>query len=144
MENILKIAKEILDLNPPAILSGSLMLKIRGIDIGREPSDIDIVLNEYAAKFIIPPDYEVTEETVGSGLTSRCIRLNGIKLDILSNNEQFDEINGFRVAKVENLVKEKIRYANQHNDSAEKHKKDLEKMGYDLNSFAEPEYEPIF
>ena len=50
MEKLLSIAKQILDENPSASLTGTLMLKLRGIDLGREPHDIDILICDYAFK----------------------------------------------------------------------------------------------
>lgn len=50
IEKLKKIAKEILDANPKQniCVGGTLMLAMRGIDIGREPEDIDIIINDYA------------------------------------------------------------------------------------------------
>lgn len=126
MEKILSLAKQILDNNPDAILTGSLMLHIRGIDLNRDVTDIDILLGDYAYNFNKPNDMYFENIGTGSDVYFSRYKYNDIIIDIMGGSEDFDIIdNGFRIAKVENLIKKKITYSKQDNDKAEKHKNDL-------------------
>jgi len=133
--DILKIARDILDCNQSAVITGSLMLKIRGIDIGREPHDIDILLDDYAANFIFPVNYSVNEDcekAESRGAFSR-VYIDTVKIDIISSSEPFDVIDGYRVASVEFLVKAKMRYAREPGEGSQKHFNDLLRMGYGID-----------
>lgn len=131
VDRILLIAKKILDLNPDAFLTGSLMLYIRGYNLNREPKDIDILINNYADRLIFPEDVDVESTTMGSFKTSDSFIVDGIKVEVLSQKEEFDIINGFRVAKIDELVFAKILYYKNNDKTSKKHYDDLILMGYD-------------
>lgn len=131
MKDILNIAKEILNLNKTAYLTGTLMLKLRGIDLGREPKDIDILVNDYATNIILPKKWKNIEHlgfsSDGSGVK---YRYNNVIIDIMSSNETPEMINGFNLASVEGLMKAKYIYSQQNNVYSKKHLEDLKKMGF--------------
>lgn len=126
MEKLLTVAKEILDLNPTAILTGTLMLKLRGIDLGREPHDIDILLRDYATTIILPSSlYSHVENSTSSDESCSKFSYDDINIDVMSSNEDFDIVDGYRLAKVENLLKVKCLYSKQDNINAKKHIDDI-------------------
>lgn len=131
MEEILKVAKEILDLNENTSLTGTLMLKLRGIDLDRESNDIDILINDFAINIKFPTDSEVEILSNESYRDSfiRC-KYKEFIIDIISSNEPFEVVNGWRLGSVEELIKAKYEYSKQDHKSAQKHYDDLIKLGF--------------
>lgn len=130
MEKLLKIAKSILDINPNSALTGTLMLKLRGINLGREPHDIDILLCDYAPNIKFPDDLKVKHIGLASDGSGSKYEYDGIIIDILSSNEEHDVIDGLRLGSVEKLMDAKYRYSLQNFDNSTKHHDDLVKMGF--------------
>lgn len=131
MEPILAVAKELLDLNPNASLTGTLMLKLRGIDLGREPHDIDILFKDFADNFKFPADAEVENLNEKSyHYTTIKYKYKGFIIDVLSCNTPPEIVNGWRLGSVEELMQAKYEYSKQDNASAQKHYNDLVKLGF--------------
>ena len=127
---LLSIAKEILDLNDNASLTGTLMLKLRGIDLGRGIKDIDILIPDYAPNAIMPEHstLELSEEASdGSGIK---YIYKGVMVDILSSNEEPVIFKGIKMGTIDGLIKAKYEYSKQENSHALKHHEDLIKMGF--------------
>lgn len=137
MKELLKIAKEIIDLNKDKnsiMLTGTLSLWIRGLGnkIGRKPHDIDLLIDNYAPLALVP-EYikESKEEYCSDGTGVRYKTPNGIKIDIMSSSESFEIINGIPCSTLENLMNVKYIYAYQNNSDSEKHKNDIINLGYE-------------
>ena len=130
MENLLEIAKKILEINENACLTGTLMLKLRGIDLGREPHDIDILISDYAPNIKIPEGMKLEECGHSSDGSHAKYKYKGVEIDILSDGEEPEIVNGLKLGTVEKLIEKKYLYSIQNNSSAEKHHKDLIKLGY--------------
>lgn len=117
-------AENILLLNPKLLLTGTFMLKQRGISLDREPSDLDFI-SPGNIGMNWPSSFEVSEYDPNRNKNYACLqfKVNGFKVDILITNtpEEPEIINGLRCASVEGLIKAKQSYLN-----AEKHKKDLD------------------
>ena len=117
-------AKSILYLNPKLLLTGTFMLKQRGISLGREPSDLDFIApGKTDMKW--PSTFDVSEYDPNRNKNYACLqfKVNGFKVDILVTDapEEPEIINDLRCASVEGLIKAKQSYLN-----AEKHSKDLD------------------
>jgi len=130
MENLLKIAKEILEIKSGASLTGTLMLKLRGIDLGREPKDIDILICDYAPNIKFPEGFEFESRGFASDGCGARYEHKGIIIDVLSDGEQPENVNGWSLGTVEKLIQAKFHYSKQNNESAEKHHNDLVKLGF--------------
>lgn len=140
MKNLIEIAKQILALNPNASLTGTLMLKLRGIDLGREPHDIDILICDHAPAIVFPESWVLVEKGISSDGCSAKYEYNGIIIDVLSHGEKPDIIDGIQVGKLQSLLDAKYRYSLQGNSEAQKHHDDLVMIGY---KFPEISLEPI-
>lgn len=145
MKTLLKIAKDILDLNEYASLTGTLMLKLRGIDLGREPEDIDILIRDYATNIKLPEYLEKDAKTSGMASDGSGIKLryNGILIDVMSSSEEPEKINGYNLASVKGLIEAKYRYSLQDNTMAKKHYNDLIKLGFEFPNPIETEDLPF-
>lgn len=136
-EFLTSIAKKILDVNPNASLTGTLMLKLRGIDLGREPSDIDILICDYSPNITFPKYMEVESiKNASDGSDSRFKYIeNGhiMMIDVLSDGEEPEIVDGLKLGSVEELMNQKYWYSLQGNDNSKKHREDLVKMGFDFS-----------
>ena len=106
-------------------LTGTLMLLIRGIDLGRLPSDLDFVYPDKceAAEFL-----NLDFDGVSSDGKSVKYKYGDIKIDFFYSEEEQEVVNGWRVGSLNNLILAKEVYAQQDNASARKHREDLEKI----------------
>jgi hypothetical protein len=134
MKILLKIAKDILDLNEYASLTGTLMLKLRNIDLGRDPKDIDILIRDYATNIKLPEYLEKDAKDLGMASDGSGIKLkyDGILIDIMSSSEEPEKINGYNLASVKGLIDAKYKYSLQNNEMAKKHHDDLIKLGFEF------------
>lgn len=132
MNNLLIMAKQLLDVNPNASLTGSLMLKIRGIDLGREPHDIDILLKDQVPNIIFPEDFNIDTKNLASDGISARYCYNNIIIDILYSEEEPEDYNGWRLGTIDSLMRAKYRYIKQDSNSTEKHYNDLIKLGFNF------------
>lgn len=127
MEKLLEITKELCDLNKDLSITGTLMLKLRGIDLGREPHDIDLLIPT-GTTLILPKTAVKTKSDYGDG--SEKYEYNGFKIDILSSEEKPEIINGWKLGSIEQLMGAKFKYTKQGNKSSNKHYDDLVKLNY--------------
>lgn len=124
---LLEIAKELMIIDPNLALTGSLMLAFRGIIKRREAVDIDFIMkNDYASKYEVPSG---CISTIGSDGCSNSFEYRGIKVDILSSGEDVEVIDNILCSSVDKLLEVKYCYSCQNNESADKHRLDLEFMG---------------
>ena len=130
MKKLIEIAKKIHDANENCCITGTLMLYLRGIDLGREPKDIDILICDYAHNITFPPEIEVEiidGASDGSGIK---YKYKEFVIDVLSNGEQPEIVNGWRLGTIENLMQKKYIYSKQDIPDAKKHYDDLIKLGF--------------
>jgi hypothetical protein len=122
---LFNLANSILHEHPNMALTGTLMLLIRGIDLGRIPSDLDFVFNEMSesAEFL-----NLEYEGVSSDGKSVKYKYGDIKVDFLQSEEKHEVVNGWRLGSLNNLISAKQLYSYQNNSPAEKHREDLEKI----------------
>lgn len=130
MKKLLKIAKILLAENENASLTGTLMLHLRGIDLGREPKDIDILISDYAPTIKFPKGFNVEQTGQSSDGSGAKYLHDNIIIDVLSDGEKPDIINGWRLGTLEKLMEQKYIYSKQDNDDAKKHHDDLIKLGF--------------
>ena len=58
-QKLIEIAKKFIKCNPNSIgITGTLMLKLRGIDLGREIDDLDLIVNDWCPNVVFPKDLE--------------------------------------------------------------------------------------
>jgi len=144
METLFEIAKKILDANGSCSLTGTLMLKIRGIDLGREPKDIDILIYDYAEKINFPFEVEEMAGIMGSDGSSVKFKYGDVIIDVLSDGERPEEVDGWRLGTLDGLMKAKYAYSKNQNDpQSEKHYNDLVKLGFDFEKARQQEYRDI-
>lgn len=127
MEKLLEIVKELCDLNKDISITGTLMLKLRGIDLDREPHDIDLLIPT-GTTLILPKTAVKTKSDYGDG--SERYEYNNFKIDILSSEEKPEIINGWKLGSIEQLMEAKFKYVKQGNRSSNKHYDDLVKLNY--------------
>lgn len=132
MENLLEIAKQILSENPNTSLTGSLMLKLRGFDLGREIHDIDILICDHAPCIKFPIGWNVIDNGFASDGSSAKYKYNDIVIDVISDGEQPEIIDGIPLGRLDSLLNAKYLYSTQNNPQAQKHKEDLIKIGYKI------------
>jgi len=135
MENekeLLEIAKNVLEMNKELnpMLTGSLMLYVRGIDKRREAHDIDILVNQIDYSLIKVPD----EFYQCSPCYPDAIQFTDdkIKIDFLLSEETPELINQINCGSVKFMMDTKYRYSQQtqYQGEAQKHLLDLEYLHY--------------
>lgn len=137
-ESLMVIAERLLNENPNMCLGGSLMLKYRGIDLGRDPHDIDLVMIDpktYKQNDLkIPAGMDIKySKKASDGYSSEAYSYNGITIDILVCKETPEIINGLPCGTVDKLMKAKYKYTQSELTSAnskQKHYDDLVKLGF--------------
>ena len=112
------------------------MLKLRGIDLGREPHDIDILICDYAFNLVVPKNMIFEDLGIASDGCGQKYKYDDVIIDVISNGEEPELVNGIRLGTVEKLMQQKYHYSLQNNDQSKKHHEDLVKMGF---VFPEPE-----
>lgn len=142
-KELLGEAKKIMELNKnksfSLLLTGSLMLSVRGLAKPREACDIDfVVCGDVVAKqdnnsdlecISIPVNYHLgCVSGRGSDPKSFQIEKKGIRVDFLVSREPCDLIDGILCASVEACLDEKEKYAglDTHVETRRKHQSDLE------------------
>ena len=130
-EKLYEIAKEIINLNVEfdCALTGTLMLKLRGIDLGREPHDIDLIVNKQLNE--IQPDLKIPngfQQRSSFYPESVSFEKDGIILDIMYSEEQRYSVEGFRIGNIDSLLVAKDHFSrhDKNPESREKHLKDIE------------------
>lgn len=126
--NLLKVAKVIAKDNPEFILTGSLMLAVRGIDKRREACDLD---------FICPLNFTVSNCKISNAVVVHDVKypnstlkfqMGSLIIDVLrSGDGYYDVIDDIKVASVANTIVEK-QWIVEHSKNGEtrvKHHLDL-------------------
>ncbi|WP_455994914.1 hypothetical protein [Porphyromonas endodontalis] len=129
-EQKLEVARWIIDNNSRMLLTGSIMLKERGIDLGREPNDIDILVvsRDGISGLILPPLATEIETNSDEGYIVKArYKYLGTKIDFIAQDGERN-IGLDYLASVENLLKKKREYVetDTNPDSVQKHKRDIE------------------
>ncbi len=135
-KKLLEIAIDIIELNSwcHAALTGSLMLKHRGIETGRDARDIDIIVEELDQEDppTVPSGFELVD-TAGSKSVHEAIRYKnkeGVKVDFLFSEEPREIHAGIVCGSLKCLIEAKGRYAKTDiGESRQKHEFDLKKIG---------------
>lgn len=135
---LLDIARKFISYNRTSklYLAGSLMLKLRGIDLGREINDIDICIKNIQElnSLELPEGFFIEEYILGDvgyeTLITRCRNEDGIVIDLLHNYDiTWDEenyIDGMSCASVSSLLLEKQKYISDNSHGKEKHERDID------------------
>ena len=134
-EQKLEVARWIIDNNSKMLLTGSIMLKERGIDLGREPNDIDILVvsEDGIGDLILPPLATEVETNSDDGYTVKArYKYLGTKIDFICQEDgdsaYLYDYCVLPLASVETLLKIKREYVetDTNPDSVQKHKRDIE------------------
>lgn len=131
---LLIIAKEFLNKCEGSALTGSLMLFVRGINKRRESHDIDILVKSLDD---LPIENMCQASPIYPDSVKFKIENTNITIDFLLNqDEEIETINGIDCGSVEKLLDKKYIYSRQDisPNSKNKHRLDLEFIGYDLES----------
>ena len=134
-ERLLDIAKEVILLNEHlgAMLTGSLMLSVRGINKRREATDIDIICSYLCEGKdgypLVPTGFR---ENKMSGAKSQVDAIKfqngeGVSIDFMVSEECGVEIDGIMCGSVEFLISAKKKYIenDKNEESRKKHELDL-------------------
>ena len=128
---LLELAKTIMELNKELnpMLTGSLMLYVRGINKRREANDIDILVNiiDYN-KIAIPDGFDQSSPCYPDVIQFK--NKDGIKIDFLLSEETSENIDGINCGSTELMLNAKYMYYMIEN--SDKHKLDLEFLNYDF------------
>ena len=128
-EQKLEVARWIVLVNNGTLLTGSIMLKERGIDLGREPNDIDILVvrEDGIGDLILPPLATEIETNSDDGYIVKArYKYLGTKIDFIAQDGERN-IGIDYLASVENLLEKKREYveADTNPDSVQKHMRDI-------------------
>lgn len=128
-EQKLEVARWIVGVNDGTLLTGSIMLKERGIDLGREPNDIDILVvsEDGIGDLILPPLATEIETSSDDGYIVKArYKYLGTKIDFIAQDGERN-IGLDYLASIENLLEKKREYveADTNPDSAQKHRIDI-------------------
>lgn len=130
-EQKLEVARWIIDNNSRMLLTGSIMLKERGIDLGREPNDIDILVvsRDGFSGLILPPLATEIETNSDDGYIVKArYKYLGTKIDFIVQEDEGEIDLDDDFASIETLLKKKQEYveADTNPDSVQKHRRDIE------------------
>ena len=114
-------------------IGGSLALKLQGVDLGREPHDIDLIANVRANELSAPDIWNCVSDKRLSQLESTPFKdiFYGFDIDVIESDyygENTVEIDGFPVDSIENVLKAKVSYicnSMTFDDVKTKHKNDI-------------------
>lgn len=122
----LEIAKWLAEKNYGAV-TGSIMLKERGIDIGREPNDIDIIVGSiYPDEVVLSPLCTNKTTSVDNGgyeVLTRCYFF-GLKIEFITDANELrkstyiNREDNCKFASVDGLLKAKIEYLRHDKNEA--------------------------
>jgi hypothetical protein len=132
-KELLNLAIEIMEMNKEIkpMLTGSLMLFVRGIDKRREASDIDILVNDVNwEKINLPEGFNQSSPNYPDSIQ---FKKGDMKIDFLLSEEIAETVNGINCGSVKLMLDRKYSYYLQDAPrSSEKHRLDLEFLGYDF------------
>ena len=133
---LLEIAKWVTDNNSVG-LTGSLMFKLRGIDLGREPNDLDFIgfegTEDKVDKIKVPKGFLYkSKDGYGSDVRSVVFfnkELN-VKLDFMYSEEEIDFDLEIPLGDLQECIQAKIHYTknDKSDESRAKHLEDLQKL----------------
>lgn len=119
-------------------VTGSIMLREKGIELGREPQDIDIVISDTNPDdLVLPPlveGEEYSENVDGYKVLARCYFF-GTKIEfltdegnVLENSRPISGLFGANYASIKDLLEAKKRYIEEDTNAeyVEKSKRDIE------------------
>ena len=133
---LLEIAKWVTDNNSVG-LTGSMMFKLRGIDLEREPNDLDFVGFEGTQNCIdkikVPKGFFYKSQDGAGSEVNSVIFYNkelGIKLDFMHSKEDIDFDLEIPLGDLQECIHAKIRYVknDKSNEPKAKHLRDLQKL----------------
>jgi len=128
--DLLDEAMEFLERNPRAALTGSLMLNVRGINKRREAHDIDIIVPDIN-DLVLPLDWVQVSPVYPDSVK---FQVEDAYVDIMvSPEEKVQVVNGIRCASIGGLIQAKLNFYKQNSEASEKHKLDLEFLGFNLD-----------
>lgn len=128
-------------------VTGSIMLRERGIELGREPNDIDIIVDDMSPDDIVLPPLctkkEIEQNDDGYDVLARCYFL-GLKIEFITDAEELRKSSniGFKLnckfASIDGLLKAKKMYIENDIEKLyiEKTKRDIEIIESHLNKTA--------
>ncbi len=129
-EQKLEVARWIVDNNSRMLLTGSIMLKERGIDLGREPNDIDILVvsRDGISGLILPPLAMEVETNSDEGYIVKArYKYLGTKIDFIVQEDEGEIDLDDDFASIETLLKRKREYVEKDTNpySVQKHNRDI-------------------
>jgi len=136
-QNLLEIAKQVLELNKDSIgkamLTGSLMLAVRGLNKAREAGGIDILCSNLTASEvghpIMPKEYKlVTIDGMKSEVNAIQFKNeDGIKVEFMYSEEPRDLVDGVYCTQVNDMLYAKVLYSSRdkNEESRKKHIADV-------------------
>lgn len=137
MNELIEIAKQILEANDNCFLSGSLALNHQGIKTRNAPGDIDIYLEGYDNFHCISgmkESYDFNSDDYYNEEWERThYKIGDVKVDVFVSTGNYlkDKLitvncNGIDCVRFDEILKFKIQFAFDDSDSAEKHQADLQ------------------
>jgi len=138
LEQLLVTAKKIIDLNPEALLSGSIVLKLFKINIRREPQDIDIFIPYGSPELVFPEGMKLipvkADHYPPDGYQIDQYTLDNTKIDLIfADSPQYNilpqdtlSMSGIKLVTASRIMTFKMDHAlDDECSSATKHKFDL-------------------
>ena len=130
-EQKLEVARWIIDNNSRMLLTGSIMLKERGIDLGREPNDIDILvvsIDGFSGLILPPLATEIETNSDDGYIVKARYKYLGTKIDFIVQEDEGEIDLDDDFASIETLLKKKREYVETDTNpvSVQKHRGDIE------------------
>ena len=108
------------------ILSGSLAMKLQGVKVTRECRDLDIAVDCKPDEVKLPTSFKLQEEKPYRTVYSKqYINEDGNIVDMFESDEKYDKIGGYKVAKLENIKKNKRLFILRNAFDKKKHEMDI-------------------
>ena len=139
---LLEVAKWVTDNNSVG-LTGSMMFKLRGVDLEREPNDLDFIGFEGTQDKIdtikVPKGFLYKSQDGGGSAVESVVFYNkelNIKLDFMYSEEDIDFDLEIPLGDLQECIQAKIRYAinDKSEESRTKHLNDLQKLEPYMNN----------
>jgi len=136
-QELLELAKQVIELNDKNLgsimLTGSLMLAVRGLNKAREAGDIDILCSMLTAYELGHPVMPAGFKEVGiDGMKSEVNAIqfkneDGIKVEFMHSEEPRDLVDGVYCAQVNGMLYAKVLYSSRdkNEESRKKHVADV-------------------
>ncbi len=127
-KGLLKLYKTIAkdNIEHTLILSGSLAMKLQGVKVTRECRDLDIAVDCKPDEVKLPTSFKLQEEKPYRAVYSKqYINEDGNIVDMFESDEKYDKIGGYKVAKLENIKKNKRLFILRNAFDKKKHEMDI-------------------